>query len=65
MHLSLNTLQRTPCDANPSNQGTLSEKKVLSRTLNGSSAQRSVGTFKGDRSNLLQMVLGGTLPEEP
>ena len=29
--------------------GTLSEKKVLSRTLKGSSAQRSAGTFKGSR----------------
>ena len=28
---------------------TLSEKKVLSRTLKGSSAQRSAGTFKGSR----------------
>ena len=44
---------------------TLSEKRVLSRTLKGSSAQRSVGTFKGSRWNPLEMVLGGTLPEEP
>ena len=38
---------------------------VLSRTLKGSSAQRSAGTFKGSRWNLLEMVLGGALPEEP
>ena len=44
---------------------TLSEKKVLSRTLKGSSAQRSPGTFKGSTWNPLEMVLGGTLPEEP
>ena len=44
---------------------TLSEKRVLSRTLKGSSAQLSAGTFKGSRWNLLEMVLGGTLPEEP
>ena len=40
-------------------------KKVLSRTLKGSSAQRSAGTFKGSRWNPLEMVLGETLPEEP
>ena len=28
---------------------TLSEKRVLSRTLKGSSAQPSAGTFKGSR----------------
>ena len=44
---------------------TLSEKKVLSRTLKGSSAQRSAGTFKGTRLNPLEMVLSGTLPKEP
>ena len=44
---------------------TLSEKKVLSWTLQGSSAQRSVGTLKDSRWNLLEMVLGGTLPEKP
>ena len=38
---------------------------ILSRTLKGSSAQRSAGTFKGSRKNPLEMVLGGTLPEEP
>ena len=43
---------------------TLSEKRVLSRTLKGSSAQRSAGTFKGSRQRPLEMVLGGTLPEE-
>ena len=30
-------------------ESTLSEKKVLSRTFKGSSAQRSAGTFKGAR----------------
>ena len=44
---------------------TLSEKRVLSRTFKGSSAQRSAGTFKGSRWNLLEIVLGGTLPEDP
>ena len=44
---------------------TLSEKKVLSRTLKGSSAQRSARTFKGFRGNPLEMVLGGTIPEAP
>ena len=44
---------------------TLSEKRVLSRTLKGSPAQRSAGTFKGSRWNPLEMVLCGTLPEEP
>ena len=43
---------------------TLSEKKVLSRTLKDSSAQRSAGTFNGSRWNPLEMILGGTLPEE-
>ena len=41
------------------------KKRVLSRTLKGSSAQRSAGTFKGSRWNPLEMGLGGTLPEEP
>ena len=44
---------------------TLSEKRVLSRTLKGSSDQRSAGTFNGYRWNPLEMVLGGTFPEEP
>ena len=44
---------------------TLSEKRVLSGTLKGFSAQRSARTFKGSRWNPLEMVLGGTLPEEP
>ena len=44
---------------------TLSEKKVLSRTIKGSSAQRSAGTFKGSRWKPLEMILGETLPEEP
>ena len=33
--------------------------------LKGSSAQRSAGTFKGSRWNPLEMVLRGTLTEEP
>ena len=37
----------------------------LWRTIKGSSAQRSAETFKGSRWNLLEMVLGGTLSEEP
>ena len=41
------------------------KKKVLNRTLKGSSAQRSAGTFKGSRWNPLEMVIGGTIPEEP
>ena len=41
------------------------KKKVLSRTLKGSSAQRSAGTFKDSRRNPLEIGLGGTLPEEP
>ena len=44
---------------------TLRKKRVLNRTLKGSSAQRSDGTFKGSRWNPLEMVLGGTLSEEP
>ena len=40
-------------------------KKVLSRTLKGSSAQRSAETIKGSRGNSLEMVLGETLLEEP
>ena len=47
------------------NINTLSEKRVLSRTLKSSSAQRSAGTFKGSTWNLLEMILGGTLLEEP
>ena len=35
------------------------------KTLKGSSVQRSAGTFKGSRWDSLEMVLGGTLPEEP
>ena len=41
------------------------KKGVLSRTLKGSSAQRSAGTFKGSRWKPLEMFLGRTLPEEP
>ena len=40
-------------------------KRVLSRTLKISSAQRSAGTFKGSRQNHLELVLGGTLLKEP
>ena len=58
---------------------TLSEKRVLSRTLKVeprvktlgrlkrilSMTLTSAGIFKGSRWNPLEMVLGGTLPEEP
>ena len=42
----------------------LLEKKVLSRILKGSTSQRSIGTFRGSRQNLFEMVRGGTLPED-
>ena len=43
--------------------GTILDKKGVSRTLKGSSAQRSAGTFKGSRYNPLELVPGGTFFE--
>ena len=53
------------CSREQLNIYTLSDKKVLSRTLKSSSAQRSAVTFKGSRWNPLDMVLALTFPEKP
>ena len=54
-------MERTSKTMNPY----ILRKNVLSRTLKGSSVQPSAGTFKGSRWPPLEMILGGTLPEEP